>query len=121
MAIRVQIIGQNEVIGKLSRLNVVAAAKVRAATNEAALNIATGAKRRAPVDTGRLRSSIRPTFFDGGIAAEIGTDVFYAPFQEFGTSHGVPPHPFLFPSWEEERPRYLARVAAALKSLEGGF
>lgn len=45
-----------------------------------------GARERSPVDTGRLRSSI--TYQVGGREAKIGTNVFYAPFQEFGTSRG---------------------------------
>lgn len=54
----------------------------------------------APVDTGDLQRSIGTTYgkYEEGIYAEVGTDLFYAPFQEFGTSNGVPPHPFLRPA-----------------------
>lgn len=54
------------------------------------------AKRRSPVDTGRLRSSITHHVnkeSDGWIV-RIGTDVNYAPFMEFGTGRlsdsGIP-------------------------------
>lgn len=39
----------------------------------------------APVDKGRLRQSIRKESRDEGMAADIGTNVEYAPFQEYGT------------------------------------
>lgn len=57
------------------------------------------AKQLAPVDTGRLRSSI--TWKLGhdarGLYAEIGSNVEYAIFQELGTRF-VPPHPYLRPA-----------------------
>jgi len=45
------------------------------------------AKDRAPVDTGRLRSSITTNVFDRGdeILVKVGTNVEYAPALEFGT------------------------------------
>lgn len=57
------------------------------------------AKQLAPVDTGRLRSSITWKLgHDGlGLYAQIGSNVEYAIFQELGTSH-MPAHPFLRPS-----------------------
>lgn len=57
------------------------------------------AKSMAPVDTGELRDSIDIKYgkTDTGITADIGTDVFYGGFQEFGTSRN-PPHPYLRPA-----------------------
>lgn len=57
------------------------------------------AKNLAPVDTGALRDSLFIQYgkWEGGIYSEVGTDVFYAPFQEFGTvNHDA--HPFLRPA-----------------------
>lgn len=51
---------------------------------EAALEIDARAKVAVPVDTGRLRSSIRPVFRNG-LAGEVGTNVKYAKFIEYGT------------------------------------
>ena len=52
-----------------------------------AIRVERGAKQRAPVDTGRLRSSI--TWQLGhdahGLVARVGSNVHYAPHQEFGT------------------------------------
>ena len=57
------------------------------------------ARSMAPVDTGDLRDSIFVRYGKDGnnIFAEIGTDIFYGPFQEFGTSRN-PPHPYLRPA-----------------------
>lgn len=47
----------------------------------------------APVDTGRLKDSIGSAVVDNVVY--IGTNVEYAPYQEFGTSKGVPGRHFL--------------------------
>lgn len=49
--------------------------------------VETEAKRRCPIDTGRLRSSIRTELVtvDGQLAAKVGTNVKYAIFVERGT------------------------------------
>lgn len=55
--------------------------------NRATITIQTKARKNAPVDTGRLRSSIG-TRVDGGEVpkwGEVGTNVEYAPWMEFGT------------------------------------
>ena len=54
-----------------------------------ALQVETAAKRLAPVDTGRLRSSITHTVEGNGDAmrAEIFSNVNYAIYQELGTRY----------------------------------
>lgn len=46
----------------------------------------TEAKKRAPVDTGNLRNSITYETDVADKAVYVGTNVEYAPYQEFGTS-----------------------------------
>lgn len=53
------------------------------------LDAAGTAARYAPVDTGRLKNSISHQVVDAEQAVYIGTNVEYAPYQEFGTSRGV--------------------------------
>lgn len=55
--------------------------------------IVNAAKRRCPVDRGRLRSSIRYTLIvdDKGLYSLIGTDVEYAIFVHEGTRPHFPP------------------------------
>lgn len=64
-----------------------------------AIRVETRAKELCPVDTGRLRSSI--TWALGrdahGLYADIGTNVFYAPFIEFGTGIYGPRHTPIVP------------------------
>ena len=43
----------------------------------------------APVDTGRLKGSISSAVVESEKAVYIGTNVEYAPYQEFGTSRGI--------------------------------
>ena len=64
-----------------------------------AARVETRAKVLAPVDTGRLRSSITwALLVDGrGLYAEVGTNVLYAIYQELGTRHHRP-QPFLVPA-----------------------
>lgn len=52
------------------------------------------AKRRCPVDTGRLQNSIRAENTSEGWA--VGTNVFYSLFVEFGTIH-MSAQPYLRP------------------------
>lgn len=80
----------------------------------AALEIQSTAKQLAPVDTGRLRNSIATEYADGGLTARIGTNVEYAPYVEFGTRRGQRAQPYLFPAFEQEWPRFLARLKREL-------
>ncbi len=64
------------------------------------------AKTNAPVDTGRLRSSItnRLEVEEKKLVGIVGTRVEYASYQEFGT-HKMPAQPFLFPALESNKER----------------
>lgn len=103
-------------------------------TNKAALNVERGAKKRAQVDTGRMRSSIHiipvdstdtnfqysdneGNTFDGASGESTGheesavvTNVDYAPKQEAI-------NPFMVPAWEEERKNYISNVKKILRKL----
>lgn len=101
------------------------------------------AREKAPHDTGRLRNSIVYQIDDASPAmyAVVGTDVFYAPYQEFGTvPHFVPAkfigrwaelhgfgytglwvsgeaHPYLTPGFEEsasDMDSYLGAMASEI-------
>ena len=56
---------------------------VRFAVERGALIIEGEAKERCPADTGRLRNSITTTSTDSG--CDVGTNVYYAPYIEYGT------------------------------------
>jgi len=64
-------------------------------------------------DTGRLRASY--ALSSPGVATrEVGTNVRYAPFLEYGTRR-MAARPHLLPAYEAEKPRFIAAVQAALQ------
>ena len=73
------------------------------------------AKRKAPVDTGRLRNSISHAVSEEESAAYIGTNVEYAPYVEMGTQH-TKPQPFLKPAAQDHADEYMRIVESFLKS-----
>ncbi len=58
---------------------------------KAGISVQNEARKLAPVDTGLLRSSIASEVREdlASMQARIGTSVFYAPFQEYGTGTTV--------------------------------
>ena len=67
----------------------------KAALETCALIAEAYAIKLCPVDTGRLRGSITHGVDMGELCAYIGTNVEYAPYQELGTSRGVPARHFI--------------------------
>jgi len=85
-----------------------------------AINIQREAKKICPWITNRLRSSIAIQFFNSGgriNAAEIGSNVEYAPYVEFGTRY-MKAEPYLRPAYHAELPKYKANVAKILRGLK---
>jgi len=64
---------------------------VKAEVSRAALAVQAGARRRAAVDTGRMRASIAPTFRRDGLGAEVATNTGYGLYVELGTRPHFPP------------------------------
>ncbi len=106
---------------KLQLLGEEEAVALNREVKRAVVNIEATAKGRAPVDTGRLRSSLAHEvrreatagLANDGASAVAGTNVEYAPFVEFGTRHQRA-RPYLFPSFEDERPKFIDRLRRAL-------
>lgn len=72
--------------------------KVDQAVQGAGIETEAEAKKAAPVDTGRLRSSIQYARQEK-MKCSVGTNVSYAIYQEYGT-YKSPAHPFLFPAFQ---------------------
>jgi phage gpG-like protein len=70
---------------------------------------------KAPVDTGRLKSSISSAVVESEKAAYIGTNVEYAPYQEFGTSRGIKGKHFLQFGATAHQAEYKALLEQYLK------
>jgi len=87
--------------------------KVREAIAIAGIDTERVAKKLVPVDTGRLRSSIRVLrSTNNGLTLEVGTEVDYASKIEFGIG-GLAAQPYLFPAAELAR----AGLAKAIKRI----
>ena len=131
----------NRVMRKVEGLQPMMRKKAELLINASALKIESDAKHRVPVDTGRLRSSIKTEKF-GGIGRRVYTNVEYAPYVEFGTksrvettisgvdysdvaiqfkkstggSGGVSPRPYLFPAFEAEKPKLVKNLKRLMRS-----
>ncbi len=69
------------------------------AVRDLVLLVETEAKKRCPVDTGKLRASITPVI-ESWAAGYVGTNTHYAPYVEYGTEK-MPAQPFLEPAFLE--------------------
>lgn len=67
-------------------------------------------------DTGGLVKSINWRTFNRGLSAEVGSNIFYAPFLEDGTSKMVP-RPWLRPAYEKYADDVVDEVTQVLKAF----
>lgn len=84
---------------------------------EAGADLVVGdAKEKVDVDTGRLKDRIHKEKIKKGTWAAVAGDeeAFYGHMLEHGTTHS-PPHPFLIPAMEEDRPEVIALAEAAVR------
>lgn len=88
---------------------------VAAAVRDAAAQLESRAKEMAPVRTGALRDSIH-TEMDGDLVAQVGSDLDYSVYQEYGTSR-MPAHPFMTPAAEEARQIFEDDLRGIAESL----
>lgn len=116
VSITVQGLGtiQGQIKGKLETF----ATRVDNAIQGAGIDTEAGAKQNCPVDTGRLRSSIKYTK-TGPCKCSIGTNVKYARPIEFGhrTRNGkhVAARPFLFPAYATAKKNLLTELQSLVK------
>ncbi len=143
MRLNLTVQGRDRVIADVRSYKFERLDRVKRAVNRTAARVERGAKRRAPVDDGRLRSSIHMRPFRGSdYDIEVGTNVFYAVYQEYGTGiyavngngrktpwsfvhpktgelwvnfRGAKPQPFLMPAFEDARPDFVNELRNALR------
>jgi HK97 gp10 family phage protein len=121
---RAVVTGDRELIREFKRLGDVAARRAALAAVQAGAElVADEARALAPVDTGRLRDSIRtlpPVVRGGSVVVAVaagggsGSGVDYAAMVEYGTSH-APPHPFMAPAELRAGPAVKSLVAARIQ------
>ena len=119
MATRVDVRGDGELVAKLKRLAAKATpAQARAALMAGGLPIQTAAAQKARVKTGTLRRSIHTEAEETakGAVARVGTNVEYAPAQEFGTSR-MSGQPYLRPAFDEKRGEALKEIERVLRMM----
>jgi HK97 gp10 family phage protein len=107
---------------------------IKKAVNKAGLKIESRAKQLitgwGAVDFGILKNSIMPNYSQTGMGVQVGTDITYAPYVEFGTGSlvqipiglesyasqfkgtgfkevNLPARPFLFPAFTEVAPEFI--------------
>ena len=101
-ALTVTLKGMDELMQVLGLTEEQIRAQVDQAIQNAGIETEAGAKQAAPVDTGRLRSSIQYT--PDTLACTVGTDVEYAaPVEQGHVTHSgshVAAQPFLYPAFE---------------------
>lgn len=135
MQVSIEVRGIQQTLGELKAWERRKIAAARKQIDKTALNIAREAKKGAPVDTGRLRSSIhvnRPgksahrytvrgrsysdpvAGYSGSLTRAVGTNVKYAAAHEFGTRH-MAARPFLGPAYQQEIPNYLRAMKKIFK------
>lgn len=138
--VTVKLMGAAEVRNTLGLLDFAARARFKNVLVDSAMNVQRGAKTNCPVRKvkglgGRLRGSIQVRFYNNGMTAEVGTNVAYAPYVEFGTgvrgagsAHpplppgyvhgskaGMPAQPFLYPALEAERPNFVSKLREVMR------
>lgn len=109
----VEVRGVKETLAKIDLMDARVRQGIKEEVAKSALNIQLGAKQRCPVRTGALRNSIVVNFY-GFMSAQVGTSLPYAPFVEFGTRK-MAAKPYLFPAFEEERPKFEERLAEVIR------
>jgi HK97 gp10 family phage protein len=112
--IKLKIKGLDDVLHEFSRYDTETRVEVRKVVKASATRIRKAAQGRVPVDTGEMKKRIRAKYASDGLSAEIAPQSSLAHFVEFGTVQARA-QPFMAPTAEEERPKYLADVEQALK------
>lgn len=92
--------------------------ELESAATDIGVRIRSTAQRLAPTDTTRLRDSIEHVVEELAthrLRAIVGTNVEYAPYQEFGTAI-MEAQPYLRPALEEERDYIVSRIETAIET-----
>jgi HK97 gp10 family phage protein len=122
MEIEVKVEGFEELTERLETINDELKSELNEAIEEVSESIRDDAKQAAPVDTGTLMRSIKSvlesmgTYIAKGI---VGTNVEYAPYQEFGTQK-MQAQPYLRPALDRNRSYIIQRLEEAVQNVVGG-
>lgn len=108
-----EIEGAKELTAKLQKMNLMIQKETKTVLLEAGMKIQADAKKNAPVDTGRLKNSITTETYNGGFTVEVGTNVEYAIFAEYGTRYWSG-KPFLQPAYDSNAEKIVKELERIL-------
>jgi HK97 gp10 family phage protein len=115
--VNIKIEGAEDVLRAFDRFDKASRENLRSAVKKNANALRKAIQNRAPVDTGNLRDSIAAKYDKDGLGADVGPTRpkgSHAHLLEFGTVK-MAARPFITPSAEEQRPKYLDDVRKAVK------
>lgn len=126
MKIKMDLTGVDEAITNIKLFDVKTHTNIRKTVRKSGLRLGRNMRNRVPVDSGNLKKSIKTKFAKDGLGADVGPTYgkgSHAHLVEFGhvlVKNGkaighVPAHPFINPSVEEERPKYIKEIKDAVK------
>lgn len=139
--VEIRLEGVEKVLGNLKRYQVIKTEACRQVLKAAGFAIATDAKRYAPVKSGFLRGSISVNWSGSGIdrgkvdppakpdsgigqpsgkpglVVVVGSNLFYAPFQEYGTRY-IPAKHYLFRAYRDHRNKIEQRLKEILGKVD---
>ena len=111
--VSIEITGLESVKAKLLDVNSSLSINVNKAIMDGGFLVERDAKKRCPVDTGRLRSSIN-TRKTGNLEVTVMDGVDYGKFIEYGTSK-MRAQPFMRPAANAQKPAIISLVNLAVK------
>lgn len=115
--VNIKIEGAEDVLRAFDRFDKESRENLRSAVRKNANALRKAIKDRAPVDSGNLRDSIAAKYDKDGLGADVGPTKpkgSHAHLLEFGTVK-MAARPFITPSAEEQREKYLNDVRKAVK------
>lgn len=107
--------GLDELNDRLKRARARAPGVVSSEIRTSSGNIVVGARQRVRRRTGRLAKSIKFQMASDGLSSRIGPKAPHGHLVERGTRHSRA-FPYLFPAFEEERPKFQRRLSQRLSA-----
>lgn len=114
----IKVAGSSKLKNQLKQLPEDLRAGLKLAVKASAAAIKADAKKRAPVESGNLKKSIRYRVDPDGLGATVRVDEFYGRFVEYGTT-SQDPQPFMTPAAEAERTRFPGRISDDVRKAIG--
>lgn len=112
-------------IRKLAIYQIEKKGNVKKIVRTTAKDVQTTSQQLVAKGEGYTEMSIKPKFFEGGLAATVGPrlpDGFKAHWLEFGTynvmaKRELPPQPFMTPAAQKHRPEYLQKLKKEMRDV----